>query len=231
MTMDRSMADVAVIVPVYNEAPVIAGVLEAIMRSFPNVICVDDGSTDGSAAVISSLGVVVISHPFNLGQGAALQTGVEYARVDPAIRYFVTFDADGQHSVDDACTMIDVLRTEPVDVVLGSRFLGGGGEIPRFRKLTLKFAVHFTRWTSGVKLTDAHNGLRAFNRAFAAGLELQHSDMAHASEIIEYIGKRGFVYKEIPVTISYTDYSRSKGQSLLNAVNVAFDVLVKKVIK
>jgi len=225
------MDDVAVIVPVHNEAPVIHGVLEEITRVFPRVICVDDGSTDGSVEAMESLGVVVVCHPFNLGQGAALQTGVEYACGDPSVQYFVTFDADGQHSVEDARNMIVVLRTEPVDVVLGSRFLGDVSEVPRFRKLALRFAVHFTNWTSGVTLTDAHNGLRAFNRAFAAGLDLQQSDMAHASEIIEYIGKHAFAYREMPVTISYTDYSRSKEQSLLNAVNVAFDVLVKKVTR
>lgn len=225
------MEDVVVIVPVYNEAPVIRGVIEDLMRVFPHVVCVDDGSTDGSVEAMGSLGIAIVSHPFNLGQGAALQTGIEYARDDLAVQYFVTFDSDGQHSVDDARRMIDVLRSEPVDIVLGSRFLGEEPEVPYFRKLVLRLAVRFTNWTSGIKLTDAHNGLRAFNRRFAAGLDLQQSDMAHASEIIEYIGKREFAYREMPVTISYTDYSRSKGQSLLNAVNVGFDVVVKKVTK
>src|SRR5690606_31825385 len=115
-------SDVWVIVPCFNEEPVIADVLREQLGIFPNVVCVDDGSTDGSPRQIDTTGARRVSHSVNLGQGAAIQTGVDYALRRAGASYFVTFDADGQHSVSDAAEMVERLRTEPVDLILGTRF-------------------------------------------------------------------------------------------------------------
>ena len=175
----------------------------------------------------AAAGAVVVTHPINLGQGAALQTGIEYALRQPETRYLVTFDSDGQHGAEDAAAMVDLLRADAADVVFGSRFLDGRTEPGLLKKLVLKVAITFSNATTGVRLTDTHNGLRAFNRAAAAALSIKQNRMAHASEIIEQVGKTGFRYVEHPVHILYTDYSRKKGQSLLNSVNILTELLYK----
>jgi polyprenyl-phospho-N-acetylgalactosaminyl synthase len=225
------MEDVHVIIPVYNEASVIKSVIEVVLKNFPNVICVNDGSSDDSAGEIAKTKAVLVEHPINLGQGAALQTGLDYALQDPKSKYFVTFDADGQHSIDDVKRMLNVLKKENLDIVLGSRFLGKAENIPRLKNWVLKAAIKFTNKTTGIRLTDTHNGIRVFNRQVAAKLNIQSPDMAHASEIIEKISQYNFKYKELPVTITYTHYSSSKGQSLFNAINIGLDVLFDKITK
>jgi glycosyltransferase involved in cell wall biosynthesis len=220
--------DAAFVVPVYNEAPVIGSVIKEILVRCPHVVCVNDGSTDNSQDEILNAGAYLVNHPINMGQGAALQTGIEFARMLPGVRRLVTFDADGQHRVEDAMRMLDILEDTGVDIVLGSRFLGEVNGASVLRRTVLKLAVQFTNATTGVKLTDAHNGLRALNRHVADTLRITASDMTHASEIIDLIARNGYDYVEVPVTINYTDYSMTKGQSVINAVNIAFDTLLRK---
>jgi len=223
--------DVAIIIPVYNEARVIKQTIQGVLSSFPLVICINDGSIDNTAEEIEKTKAILINHPINLGQGAAIQTGIEYALKDPSIKYFVTFDADGQHRIEDVKNMLAYIRKEKVDVVLGSRFLGATENMTPLKKAVLKAAVKFSNFTTGLLLTDAHNGLRVFNRRMAEKLDITMPDMAHASEIIHRIAEHQFAYKELPVTIAYTDYSKAKGQSIMNAVNITFDLLLQRVTK
>lgn len=223
------MRDVAFVVPVYNEAEVIGSVIEGIHTTCPNVVCVNDGSSDTSADEIVKAGAFLVNHPINMGQGAALQTGIEFARMLPGVNRFVTFDADGQHRVEDAVRMLRVLDSTDMDIVLGSRFLGSAVGASRIKRLLLKAAVRFSNLTSGVRLTDAHNGLRVFNRHVADTLRIKAPDMTHASEIIELIARNKYRYVEVAVTIDYSDYSVAKGQPAVNAVNIAVDTLLRKV--
>ena len=123
--------------------------------------------------------------------------------------------------------MVELLRTDAADVVFGSRFLDGRTNPGLLKKLVLKTAIAFSNATTGVHLTDTHNGLRAINRQAAASLSIKQNRMAHASEIIEQVGKAGLRYVEHPVHILYTDYSRKKGQSVLNSVNILTELLYK----
>lgn len=224
--------DVWLVIPVFNEAEVIRDVVTAAARTFPNIVCVDDGSRDGSSAEIraaeaSADGIRLVRHPVNLGQGAAIQTGVEYARAQPNARFFVTFDADGQHRVEDVVAMVGRLRTEPVDIVVGTRFAEGRSEsVPLVRRMALRTIVFLSPRTRRLGLTDAHNGLRAFNRTVADDLDLMMSGMSHASEFVALIDHYHWRVTEQPVTILYTDYSRAKGQSLINGVNIVADGLL-----
>ena len=163
----------------------------------------------------------------NLGQGAALQTGIEAAVSNPKIEYLGTFDADGQHSVSDAIAMVERLKQGDVEVVFGSRFLDKRTEVGFLKKIVLKVAVFYTNALSGVQLTDAHNGLRAFTRNVAESIELTHNGMAHATEIVSQISRGKYKYTEMPVHIVYTEYSKAKGQSLWNSVNIIFDLIFK----
>ncbi|MFP5346588.1 MAG: glycosyltransferase family 2 protein [Actinomycetes bacterium] len=219
--------DTAVVIPVYNEATVIASVVEGVLRHVDKVVCVDDGSSDGSADEIAKTRAHLVRHPVNLGQGAALQTGLEYALLDPAVRYFVTYDADGQHRMEDVLTMLDVARQQHVDVVFGSRFLGGRSEVGGVKRVVLKLAVAYMNASSGIRLTDAHNGLRVLTRPVVERLDLRQNGMAHASELVNKVSKGGYSFAEVPVHILYTDYSKGKGQSLLNSVNILFDMLFR----
>jgi len=221
--------DVAIVIPVYNEAKVIKGVIESVMHEYGSVICVNDGSIDSSSEEIRKTKAFLIEHPINMGQGAALQTGIEFALMLKNIKYIVTFDADGQHRIEDVTSMLDVIRSGNVDIVLGSRFLGKSTNMSTLKKGLLKAAVIFTNATSGLTLTDTHNGLRVMTRRTAELLDLKMSDYTHASEIIERISQKNLRFIEIPVTIDYTEYSIAKGQSPLNAINIAFDMLMQRI--
>jgi glycosyltransferase involved in cell wall biosynthesis len=219
--------DTLVIVPMYNEAQVITQVITTLRGTFTHVLCVDDGSRDDSAALAAAAGAHVLTHPVNLGQGAALQTGLTHGLRTTA-DYFVTFDADGQHSIEDTVAMLGIARAGDVDIVLGSRFLGVRPDVPTVRRAVLRAGVLFTRLTTGLRLTDTHNGLRVMTRATARTLNLRLSGMAHASEILSAVARGGLRYREVPMTVLYTDYSRSKGQSSLNALNIVFDLALAR---
>ncbi|WP_276697755.1 glycosyltransferase family 2 protein [Propionibacterium acidifaciens] len=219
--------DAWLVVPLYNEGPVVGDVIRGARETFPRIVCVDDGSSDDSAGIAREAGAVVVSHPINLGQGAALQTGLSYALQDRAANYFVTFDSDGQHQVSDAAAMVERLRSEPdVDIILGSRFLDEHVEAGALKRLVLKAAVRFERFSTRLDVTDTHNGLRALNRHAASTIQLHQNRMAHGSEFLREIADHRLAYREHPVHVLYTDYSRAKGQSLWNSVNILFDLFL-----
>ncbi len=220
--------DVWIVVPAFNEASVIGDVVADLRSEFRHVVVVDDGSRDDTAAVASRAGAHVVTHPVNLGQGAALQTGVEYARAQPGAAVFVTFDADGQHRVADVVMMIDRLRRDGLDIVIGTRFAGGApSRVPGLKRVVLRAAAWLSPSSRRLHLTDTHNGLRVFDRKVADGLNLTMNGMSHASEFISLIAENHWRVGEEPVEILYTDYSMSKGQSLLNGVNILFDGLLR----
>ncbi|MEZ5117560.1 MAG: glycosyltransferase family 2 protein [Candidatus Nanopelagicales bacterium] len=219
---------VVVVVPVFNEETVVGSVVTALRERFARVVCVDDGSSDASGDNARAAGGSVVRHPLNLGQGAALRTGMEFALTDPRTAVIVTFDADGQHDPDDAVRLVERLGNGDVDIVLGSRFLDDRTTMSRARRLVLRAAALQSRLVTGVRLTDAHNGLRAMTASTARTLDFRMSGMAHASEIVTIIGREHLRYTEVPVVVRYTDYSRSKGQPLVNSINIAFDLMLRR---
>jgi glycosyltransferase involved in cell wall biosynthesis len=219
-----------VVIPAYNEAQVIQRVLAEILPIFPRIVVVDDGSADATAAQARQAGAIVLRHCVNVGQGAALETGIRYAR-ELGAEYFVTMDADGQHLPGDARAMLAHLhrnRTR-LDIVLGSRFLGHASDMGKRRRLLLRAATLLSRRLHGMPLTDTHNGLRVFGRNVAERMRFHHVDMAHASDVYDIIRKYAFRFEEQPVTIRYTDYSKAKGQPMLNAINILIDFLFNRV--
>lgn len=221
-----SGSSVAVVVPMYNEDAVVEQVVRDLRRTFPLVVCVDDGSLDDSAARARAAGARVLVHRVNLGQGAALQTGFDFVLRHTEVEYAVTFDADGQHRVSDAVAMVDRARQEHVDVVLGTRRAGTNASLDR--RLLLSAALRFSRWNTGLELTDTHNGLRVLSRHALSRIRLHHNGMAYASELESLIGRHRLRWTEHEVLIDYTEYSRAKGQSNLNAFNIVYELAVAR---
>jgi glycosyltransferase involved in cell wall biosynthesis len=223
--IDTRYHDVWIVIPAFNEASVIGDVIADVRSVFDHVVCVDDGSRDDTGDVAWRAGAHSVRHPVNLGQGAAIQTGVEYARQQSGAAVFATFDADGQHRVKDVIRMIDRLSAEEVDLVIGTRFADPGvvSRTPFLKRLVLRSAAALSRRSRKLGLTDAHNGLRVFNKKVADGLNLTMNGMSHADEFISQAYENHWRVTEEPVEILYTEYSMSKGQPLLNGVNIIFD--------
>ena len=220
--------DVWIVVPAFNEASVIGDVVADIRSVFDHVVLVDDGSKDNTGDIALRAGAHVVPHPVNLGQGAAIQTGVEYARSQPGAQVFATFDADGQHRLKDVVRMIDRLSTDDVDLVVGTRFAEPTtSKPPLLKRIILRVAALVSPSSRQLGLTDAHNGLRVFNKTVADRLNITMSGMSHASEFITLAVENGWRVAEEPVEILYTEYSKSKGQPLLNGVNIVFDGLLR----
>jgi polyprenyl-phospho-N-acetylgalactosaminyl synthase len=227
MSTETSYSDVWIVIPAFNEAAVMAEVIADVRSVFDHVVCVDDGSTDGTGDIAARAGAHLVRHPINLGQGAAIQTGVEYARKQPGARVFATFDADGQHRVKDLAAMVDRLSAGDVDVVIGTRFGGGSADQatrpPLLKRIVLQTAARLSRRGRSLGLTDTNNGLRVFNKTVADGLNITMSGMSHATEFVMLIAENRWRVAEEPVEVLYTEYSKSKGQPLLNGVNIIFD--------
>ncbi|HTM86252.1 MAG TPA: glycosyltransferase family 2 protein [Mycobacterium sp.] len=222
--------DVWIIVPAFGEAAVIGDVIADIRAVFDHVVCVDDGSSDDTAAIARHAGAHVVRHPVNLGQGAAIQTGVEFARRQPGARLFATFDADGQHRVQDVQRMIEHLDATDLDIIIGTRFAApaAAAAVPPLKRLVLRAAVRLSPRIRRLGLSDAHNGLRVFNRRVADRLDITMNGMSHAGEFIALIAENHWRVGEEPIEVLYTDYSKAKGQPLLNGVNIIFDGLLRK---
>ncbi len=218
------------VIPAYNEAERIACAIRDVVRFVDAVVVVDDCSHDETSKVAKTTGAHVLRHVINRGQGAALQTGTDYAlqKLDAAI--VVHFDADGQMSAEDIVAMTQPIRDGVADVVLGSRNLGKHANMPWTRRLTLFGGLVFTRLVSGIAVTDTHNGFRALSRNAAQKIRVTLDRMAHASEILDLVQIHKLRYVERPVTIRYSADTLKKGQSSLGAFVIVKDFITKRLL-
>jgi glycosyltransferase involved in cell wall biosynthesis len=218
-----------VVVAAYNEGSVISRVVSELKRRGYAVVVVDDGSSDRTAEAAAAADVIV-RHSINLGQGAALQTGIDFA-LEREADVIVTFDADGQHRAADIEKLVQAIRIADVDFALGSRFLGGSSGMPVARRILLKAATLFTQLTTGLRISDTHNGLRAMTRNGAGVIRLRQNRMAHASEMLSQIAASGLGYTEVPVTIEYSAYSIAKGQKIGDALIILLDLFARRLYR
>lgn len=218
---------IIVVIPAHNEVPMVGSVVESLRRTGVRVVVVDDGSTDGTGEAALGAGATLLRHPINRGQGAALQTGILFA-LQAGADYIVTFDSDGQHDPADVARVIGALQNTGAGIALGSRFLGDAPGISFPRRVVLRAATLFTALTTGLRLSDAHNGLRGMTAEGARAIHIKQDGMAHASEIIAQIRAKNLDYIEVPVTVRYTEYSRRKGQSGLGSLGILYNLLVGK---
>jgi glycosyltransferase involved in cell wall biosynthesis len=217
------LATVWIVIPCFNEGGMIGRTIQSIAHWLPNVVVVDDGSTDHTGREAERAGALVVRHCVNLGQGAALGTGIRYALLKGAMTV-ATFDADGQHLPEDIDVLLRRREETGADVVLGSRFLGGTVNMPTSRRWLLRAATLYTCFTTGLKLTDAHNGLRLLTRRAAKQLRIRQNRMAHASELLDWLASSDLKVVEAPVNIVYTDYTLAKGQDVFSSLNILWDL-------
>ncbi|MCX6811164.1 MAG: glycosyltransferase family 2 protein [Candidatus Berkelbacteria bacterium] len=218
-----------VVIAAFNEEKKIQKILHDVRRYCQNIIVVDDGSEDKTFNLIRKCRVVSLRHLFNRGQGAALKTGIDLA-LNNGAEIIITFDADGQMSPKEIPRIVKPILDGKADVVLGSRFLDIRSNIPFSRKLILKMAIFFTKITTGLELTDSHNGFRAMTAEVAKRIDLQQDRMAHASEILNEVAKKKFKIMEIPVTVKYSEYSLNKGQKASGFLKIILDLFFDKFI-
>jgi glycosyltransferase involved in cell wall biosynthesis len=225
------LSEVFIIIPCFNEHFLIKETVLSVIDRGWNIIVVDDGSKEGIYELLSELPIHFLQHPINLGQGAALQTGMDYAAKCNA-DIVAHFDADGQHRVQDLQKAIETIQKGNVDIVMGSRFLDTSDtkQIPKLRRYILILAKFVNGCFSGLWLSDAHNGLRALNRRAFTSIRLRENRMAHATEILQEIKQHNLRWQEIPVKVIYSKYTQEKGQSNWNALNIFFDLIIRKII-
>lgn len=219
-----------IIIPAFNEETRLANVLHGLRDKTFSIVVVDDGSGDRTASVAKNAGAVVLRHLINRGQGAALRTGIQFA-LEHGAEEIITFDADGQHQPEDLALLITVLRKTGADLVLGSRFLGNAPGIPLHRWCLLKLAVVFTRITTGLNLTDVHNGLRAMTAEAARKLTFTEDGMAHASQILSMAARLRLRVHEVPCSIVYSEQSLAKGQRSTAAFRILGRLAISRLVR
>lgn len=227
------MNETYIVVPVFNEEnSVVFATLEKLLVHFKHIVVVNDGGNPLLLDCLEKLPVHYLRHEINLGQGAALQTGTEYA-LELGAAFIAHFDADDQHDVKDLKKMILFLQEQELDVVLGSRFLtpGHAKDIPFIRKLILKGAVLVNFVFTGLLLSDAHNGLRVLNRKAALAIQIQENRQLHASEMLWLLKRYRLRFKEFPTRVVYNAYTLKKGQKNAQSLKVFMDLIINRLIK
>ncbi len=224
---------VAVLMPVFDEVAALRRTLAGLRDVAAElggvtVFLVDDGSEipvapDALPPPTPSFRIVVARHGVNLGQGAAIETARQIALADGDFAAYVTMDSDGQHGAEDAVALARAVEGG-ADVAFGNRFLGGS-RVPFVRAIVLAAARTFERHLTGLRLADAHNGLRAFSRRALERVPIRQNRMAHATEIKQRVARAGpLAVVEVPVTVRYTAETLAKGQSSLGAVVILRDL-------
>ena len=217
--------NIYILVPAFNESKVIRKTLEELLLEFCNVVVVNDGSTDNFNESIEGLNITVLNHEINLGVGAAVQTGFECVCKKPSAHAVITVDADGQHSVHDAVSIAEAINKSSEGIIFGSRFIEHHSNIPFIKRIVLMIIAKITTFVTGVNLTDAHNGLKAYKVNTIKELELKFSGYSYESELIKEVSLKNISYKEISTDVKYTNYSISKGQKLSDGLLILEDLL------
>ena len=219
--------EVWIVIPAHNEQDNIFGVIKSLQELTPNIVVVNDASTDRTGEIVMALDCYLLNHLVNRGQGAALQTGTEFA-LENGAEIIVHFDADGQMQAKDIYRIINPILDKQAEIVFGTRFLEKKSKIPWTKKyLILKPAVIFNWFFTGIKLSDAHNGFRALSRKAAESIKITQDGMAHATEILDQVRAHDLDYTEVPVEIVYNQY----GQKFTSGFKIIRDLIFAKILR
>lgn len=192
------------------------------------VVIVDDCSSDNTKSELNELPIHYVRHKVNMGQGAALQTGIDFAKSRGA-QYFVTFDADGQHDSNDIPGMLELMQKEHTDIIFGSRFLPGSKtNVSRSRSFALNIGRYVNYFVSGILLSDSFNGLRLLSRNAAEKIRITENRMSHPIDILLQTSKEKLKYCEYPASIHYSEYSKKKGLKNIHGVKILAEIFLYK---
>lgn len=215
---------IACVIPAWNEAKHIVKVINKVKNFVDLVIVVDDCSKDNTYQLTLEAGALALRHPINRGQGAALQTGSDYA-LDLGADIIVHFDADDQFAANEIPDIIQPIIDNQADIVFGSRFLGKGSDLPKLKKyLILPIAKVVNRFF-GVKTSDPQSGFRAYTKEVAKSFRIENRGMAHCSEILIKLSQSKWRIKEVPITVSYHEY----GQKFSGGIRIIKDLIIQKI--
>ena len=226
MSINNMDKKIYIVIPVYNEAPVIRETIAEIKNAgYKNIIIVDDGSVDSSYLKAIKTGAVVLRLAINRGKGAAVKTGVEAAKILKA-DVVVTIDGDGQHNPDDIKAMLSLINNG-YDVVLGSRLKNPKG-MPWYKIIANHLGNFFTFLIYGLWVTDSQSGFRAYSKKAINLIDTKTDRYEYDSEIIREINRHDLKYIEIPIEVRYTEYSMNKTtkQGLKNGIKTLIKMLI-----
>jgi len=222
----------AIVIPVYNEGSVIRNVIESLPKKIKGikdvtVVAVNDGSTDDSAEQIKKTSAILIDLSINMGAGAATTAGLEGAKIlnsDIA----VTMDGDGQHNPADIEKLIKPIQAKKADLVIGTRLVNPRG-MPWYKQIGNKGLSLATFLLSGRWTTDSQSGFKAFSRKALEKLKMEMLGYEFCSEVVMDAATKKLKIKEVPVEVIYSEYSKRKGQSIFNGVNIIVKLFFKKI--
>lgn len=217
-----SMTNIYIVIPAKNEGKRISQVIhQTKLLGFDNIVVVNDGSTDNTSEIACQYGATVLTHPINLGAGAATQTGVEYA-LERGAEIIVTMDGDNQHFPEDISKLVNALEEKEVDVVIGSRFLTFNDAIPPVRRFYNKIGNLLTTLITGARISDSQSGMKAFRAEFARKIHFHFNGYEFCTEFIHLIRHHEASFAEVPINVRYSDETLQKGQSLGNGIKMAY---------
>jgi polyprenyl-phospho-N-acetylgalactosaminyl synthase len=223
------------VIPAYNEGTRIGPVITAVKKHVQEVIVVDDGSTDDTAARSKAAGALVVRHIDNSGAGAATMTGVEAARRMGA-DVIITLDADEQHDASDIPALLEPIRRDTVDVVFANRFGAAApgrpkNNIPFIRRVFNGLGNIVTLLATGTWVSDSQCGYKAFGPKAVAQLNLRMSGFEFCTEIVREAVHHKWRIAQVPVKVIYSEYTLAKGQSFANGMRTAFKILLRSFLR
>ncbi len=223
---------ICIVIPAYNEAPVIGGVIKEIISSFASaslnakVIVIDDGSKDNTATIAEKSGATVIRHILNMGAGSATATGLSYAEQN-GYQLAATMDGDGQHHAQDVIKGIETLQKKEVDLLIGSRLINNKG-MSRVKLIGNKGLSFITYVIFGIHSTDSQSGLRIYSKKALESLRWKTSGYEFCSEMLWRAKTIGLTIDEYPIRAIYTEYSSGKGQNNWNGFNIVKSLIRRR---
>jgi glycosyltransferase involved in cell wall biosynthesis len=189
-------------IPAYNEEKNIGEIITKLNKIYDSIIVCDDGSSDLTSEISKKLGAIVIKHKKNMGYGAAIHSIFKKC-FEIGSDVLVTFDADGQHRIEDIPTVLNPIKNNNADIVIGSRFLEKNSDIPNYRKIGIKVITQVTNASIKNKLTDSQSGFRAYNKHVLSQINPSEMGMGISTEILIKASSKGIRITEVPVTILY----------------------------
>ncbi len=224
-------SDVYIVIPAKNEALRIEKVLKKIQKQkLPHVIVVDDASTDNTIAISRRYTHHIVKHRINLGAGGATRTGIEFALLQGA-KIIVTIDADDQHDAGEIKAMVDMLRDENHDLVVGSRFIEEPEGVPAQRIFYNRIGNVISSFVTGIRVSDSQSGFRAMTAEFAQNNPIEWNGFEFCIEMLKKAAEGNYSVGEIPITVKYTPETLKKGQSIWMGFRMLARMLMGSVYK